>query len=59
MLTGLLILVVIAALIAVGQWYVTRPSTRRPIDPGRARAADEARYGIDPSRLNDTGMGGV
>lgn len=59
MWTGLLILVVIAALIGVGQWYVTRPSDRRPIDPRRARAADEAKYGKDPSRLNDTGMGSV
>lgn len=58
MWTGLLVLVVLGGLVGLGQWYVTRPSDRRPIDPRRARASGEAKYGKDPSGLNDTGVGG-
>ena len=47
---------VVLVLVGIGQWWVTRPTDRRPIDPRRARTADEAKYGKDPSRLNDTGM---
>ena len=49
---GLAVLLVIAAVVGVGQWYVTRPSKRHAIDPSRARAADEAKYGPNPSVPN-------
>jgi hypothetical protein len=53
MWTGLLIVMGILLLVGVGQWWVTRPTSRRPVDTSRGRAALEAEYGKDPTRLND------
>lgn len=56
MWTGLGIVVAVVVVVAVGQWWVTRPSDRRQVDTRRGRAEIEARYGKDPSRLNDAGF---
>ena len=56
MWAGLAVIIVVFALIAAGQWWVTRPTTRRPVDTRRGRAEIEAQFGKDPSRLNDAGM---
>jgi hypothetical protein len=45
MWVGIGILVGLVALVAIGQWYVTRPTTRGVVDPSRARAELEAKYG--------------
>jgi hypothetical protein len=50
---GLLVVVGILVLVGVGQWWVTRPTNRRQVDPRRGLGEIEARYGRDPSRHND------
>jgi hypothetical protein len=56
MWTGLAIIAVVIGLIVVGQWWLTRPTDRRQVDTRRGRAEIEAKYGKDPSRLNDAGI---
>ena len=56
MWTGIAIIVVFVGLVAVGQWWLTRPSDKRQVDTRRGRAEIEARYGKDPSRINDTAI---
>jgi hypothetical protein len=42
---GIGIVVAVIAVIALGQWYVTRPTTRGVVDTRRGRAEIEATYG--------------
>jgi hypothetical protein len=56
MWTGLLILVVLAAVVALGQWWVTRPSKTRPVDTARARAQIEAGYGKSNDIIRGQGL---
>ena len=53
---GLLILVLLAAVIALGQWWVTRPSTTRPVDTSRGRAQIEAEYGKSNDIIRGQGL---
>jgi hypothetical protein len=45
MWVGIAVIVVVVASIALGQWYVTRPTTRGVVDTRRGRAEIEAKYG--------------
>jgi hypothetical protein len=56
MWTGIAVIVAVIGVVALGQWWVTRPSDRRPVDTRRGRAEIEARHGKDPSQLNDTAI---
>jgi hypothetical protein len=51
-----LVVLGILALIGVGQWWVTRPSKRRPIDTSQARAEIEAEYGKSNDIIRGQGL---
>jgi len=53
---GLLILVVTAALIAAGQWFVTRPTTKGVVDTKAGRAKIEAEFGKNTTNIQTRGL---